>query len=92
MLVRLIIKLVWTVLGSLSFVGGLIGLVLPVIPQIPFFLLAIFCLAKVSPRFHNWITHWRIYQRYLLPVAERFNPQHWPMVRWFQQRFFLHNK
>lgn len=53
-------KIGWGMLALTGFVGGIIGLALPVIPQVPFFLLALFALSKLSPRFHRWLTsrHW----------------------------------
>ncbi|MEI2414116.1 DUF454 family protein [Ligilactobacillus salivarius] len=50
------------------FVLGLVGLALPVIPQVPFFLLSIYFTSKFSPRFHNWISNNRLYKEYLLPL------------------------
>ena len=47
-------KIGWGMLALTGFVGGIIGLALPVIPQVPFFLLALFALSKLSPRFHRW--------------------------------------
>jgi uncharacterized protein len=43
------------VLGSLFLFLGVIGLLLPVVPQIPFAILAAFFYSKSSPRIHAWI-------------------------------------
>jgi uncharacterized membrane protein YbaN (DUF454 family) len=45
----------WLLLGWF-FVGlGFIGAVLPIIPTVPFLLVAVFCFEKGSPRLHAWI-------------------------------------
>lgn len=71
MILKLILKVVWILLGSLSFVGGIVGLILPVIPQVPFFLLTIWCITKISPRFHNWLLNNSLYVRYAKPLVDR---------------------
>lgn len=73
MILRLVIKIIWILLGSLSFVGGIIGMLLPVIPQVPFFLLTIWCLTRVSPRFNNWLQHNRLYLKYVQPILDKFS-------------------
>lgn len=65
-----IAKFFWLLLAVLGFTCGIIGLLLPVVPQVPFFLLAIFSLSKVSPRFHAWITHTRLYQKYIVGMFD----------------------
>lgn len=82
MLIRLLTKILWSLLGSLSLAGGIIGLILPIIPQIPFFIMAIWCFAKISPRFHRWVIHLPLVQRYLVPLMHRFNPRHLKIVLW----------
>ncbi|WP_076461440.1 DUF454 family protein [Limosilactobacillus caccae] len=72
MVLRVLIKVAWGFLGSLSFMGGIIGLLLPVIPQVPFFLVTIFCIAKISPRFHKWLLSNRLYLKYLAPIIAKF--------------------
>lgn len=72
MIIKLVLKLGWILLGSISFVGGIIGMLLPVIPQVPFFLLTIWCITKISPRFHNWLLRNPLYIKYAKPLVNRF--------------------
>lgn len=48
-------RFVWAGLGGFSLLCGLIGVVLPLIPTVPFLLLATFCFARSSERLHNWL-------------------------------------
>lgn len=49
----------WNLAGFLAFLLGLIGLLLPVMPTVPFLILAAWCGARGSPRFHRWLTEHR---------------------------------
>jgi uncharacterized protein len=41
--------------GCLSLALGLIGIPLPLLPTVPFLILAAFCFARSNPRLENWI-------------------------------------
>ena len=59
------IKLLWLMIGIVSMVLGAIGVVLPVLPTTPFLLLASFCFAKGSDRFHKWFIGKKLYKKHL---------------------------
>ncbi|HCL80439.1 MAG TPA: DUF454 domain-containing protein [Synergistaceae bacterium] len=47
--------IVWALLGSLFLVLALVGTFLPLVPTVPFVLLAAACFAKSSPKWHRWM-------------------------------------
>jgi uncharacterized membrane protein YbaN (DUF454 family) len=51
------IKLLWTTVGTLSLGVGALGLVLPVLPATPFFLLSAYAYWRGSERLHTWLLH-----------------------------------
>lgn len=56
-------KLLWLVLATICCALGIVGLMLPVIPQVPFFFGAAWALTKASPRFRRWLHSHRWYQQ-----------------------------
>lgn len=48
----------YLVVGLCSLLLGLIGIAVPLLPTVPFVLLAAFCFARSNQRLHNWLmTH-----------------------------------
>lgn len=58
-----ITKILWGLLTVTALILGIIGLALPVVPQLPFFITALFGLSKLSPKFHRWITNTKVYRK-----------------------------
>ncbi|WP_295895949.1 YbaN family protein [uncultured Vibrio sp.] len=48
-------RLTLNIVGGLSLVLGIIGIVLPLLPTTPFVLLASACFMRSNPRFHQWL-------------------------------------
>jgi len=49
------LRIVWALCGLLALGFGALGVVLPLLPTVPFMLLAAFCFARSSPQLHNWL-------------------------------------
>lgn len=58
-------KYIWILLGFISLFLGTIGIILPILPTVPFYMATIFCFAKSSERLHNWFTHTNLYKKHL---------------------------
>lgn len=48
-------NIVWFVIGGVALALGLIGVVLPILPTMPFIILAAFAFGKSAPRFATWL-------------------------------------
>jgi uncharacterized membrane protein YbaN (DUF454 family) len=54
--------------GWICIVAGVIGIFLPLIPTVPFLLLAVACFARSSERFHSWLVE----HNYLGPLVRDY--------------------
>ncbi|MEO8512644.1 MAG: YbaN family protein [Ignavibacteria bacterium] len=63
----------WILLiGGFVLVGiGVLGMFLPLLPTTIFFLLAAWCFARSSARFHHWLHNNRLFGRYLTNYRSR---------------------
>ena len=60
-----IINYLWIALGFLCFGLGTLGLVLPILPTVPFYMATVYCFARSSKRLHNWFTGSKLYKKHL---------------------------
>lgn len=58
-------KILLMITGCLSLGLGAIGTVIPLLPTVPFLLLAAFCFTSSSERLSNWFTGTKLYQKHL---------------------------
>lgn len=58
-------KYIWILLGFISLSLGTIGIVLPILPTVPFYMATVFCFAKSSETLHNWFMHTKLYKKHL---------------------------
>ena len=68
---RKLVHPILTGVGILSVVLGIIGIFLPLMPTTPFLLLAAFCFARSSQRWHDWLYAHRWFGPYLQRYHER---------------------
>jgi hypothetical protein len=58
-------RLFFLILGCLCLALGCVGIVLPILPTVPFFLVTVFCFANSSQRLHSWFLGTKLYQNHL---------------------------
>ncbi|WP_333549302.1 YbaN family protein [Catenibacterium mitsuokai] len=57
-------------LGFISLFLGTIGIVLPILPTVPFYMMTVYFFAKSSETLHNWFMHTKLNKKYLNSFVE----------------------
>lgn len=60
---NVVVRYVFLAIGAISFALGTAGIVLPLLPTVPFYMLTLFCLARGSERFHKMFLESSLYQK-----------------------------
>ena len=60
---NVVVRYVFLTIGAISFALGTAGIVLPLLPTVPLYMLTLFCLARGSERFHKMFLESSLYQK-----------------------------
>ena len=55
-------KILYIIIGCISLGLGIIGVIVPILPTVPFVLLAAFCFARSSERLDGWFKNTKLYE------------------------------
>lgn len=55
----------WLILGFICLILGTVGIFLPILPTVPFYLATIACFAKGSKKMHEWFVNSELYKNHL---------------------------
>lgn len=64
-------RAIYLVIGFLCLGLGGVGIVLPILPTVPFFMGTVFCFAKSSQKLHSWFLGTKLYQKHLQSFVEK---------------------
>lgn len=64
-------RLIFVILGCICLGLGVIGIVLPILPTVPFFLATVFFFANSSQRLHDWFVGTKMYKENLESFVEK---------------------
>ena len=65
------IRILWVLAGFVCLGLGSIGIVLPILPTVPFYMLTVFCFAKSSKKLHSWFLGTKLYKKHLESFVEK---------------------
>ena len=70
MKLRYIYRSLLFVVGVFFILLGFVGLLLPVVPQVPLFIVGAICLMKSSNRIKEWVKGHELYQKHCQKIIE----------------------
>lgn len=61
----------WMILGFLCLGLGTVGIILPILPTVPFYMATLFCFVKSSERLHSWFLGTNLYKKHLESFVQK---------------------
>uniref|UniRef100_UPI0035A1D08B YbaN family protein n=1 Tax=Prevotella heparinolytica TaxID=28113 RepID=UPI0035A1D08B len=58
-------KIIFIVVGCICLALGTIGVLLPILPTTPFYIVTAYCFARSSDRLNNWFKGTKLYKKHL---------------------------
>ena len=63
-------NLIFIFLGCVALGLGTVGVFLPILPTVPFYMVTLFCFANSSEKLHNWFLGTSLYKKHLESFVE----------------------
>lgn len=64
-------KVIFITVGCICLALGTVGIILPILPTVPFFMATAFCFAKSSEWLHSWFVSSNMYKKHLQSFVEK---------------------
>ena len=64
-------RLIFLILGLICLGLGTVGVFLPVLPTVPFYMATVFCFSQSSQKLHDWFISTKLYKKHLQSFFEK---------------------
>ncbi|MBR0485187.1 MAG: YbaN family protein [Oscillospiraceae bacterium] len=64
-------RLIFLILGLICLALGTVGVFLPVLPTVPFYMATVFCFSQSSQKLHDWFISTKLYKKHLKSFVEK---------------------
>ena len=64
-------RLIFLILGCVCLGLGTIGIFIPILPTVPFYLATVFCFSQSSQKLHDWFIGTKLYKKHLQSFVEK---------------------
>lgn len=64
-------RLIFLILGCICLSLGTVGVFLPILPTVPFYLATVFCFSQSSRKLHDWFIGTDLYKKHLQSFVEK---------------------
>ncbi len=64
-------RLIFLILGCICLALGTVGVFLPILPTVPFYLATVFCFSQSSKKLHDWFLGTGLYKKHLQSFVEK---------------------
>lgn len=64
-------RFVFLILGMICLALGTVGVFLPILPTVPFYIATVFCFSQSSKKLHDWFIGTNLYKKHLQSFVEK---------------------
>ena len=64
-------RLIFLILGLICLALGTVGVFLPILPTVPFYMATVFCFSQSSQKLHDWFIGTELYKKHLKSFVEK---------------------